>query len=372
MKAKGEVEIVKILILSNNDIGLWKFRKELIERLIKEHEVYVSIPQGEFSENFKKMGCKVIETSINRRGTNPIKDLGLFVKYNQLLKKVKPDLVLTYTIKPNVYGGMACRLNKIPYISNVTGLGTAVETKGLIQNLTVFLYKVGLKKASCVFFQNKSNKSFFEEKKIILKNSKVIPGSGVNLDYFRLIEYPSSDKIKFLFIGRVMKEKGIEQYLEAATYIKKKYPHTEFHILGTCDEKYEEKLESMSKKGIISYHGRQDDVRKYHEISHCTIHPSYYPEGMSNVLLESAASGRPLITTNRPGCKETVNDGINGYLFQEKNSQDLIKKVENFINIEPNARRNMGLFGREKVEKEFDRNIVIDAYITEINKFEVC
>lgn len=356
----------KILILANNDIGLHKFRKELIEELLKDNEVFISLPNGEFVKNLVSLGCQFIDTNISRRGTNPITDFKLMVQYKKILNRVKPDVVLTYTIKPNVYGGMMCRLTNTPYIANITGLGTAVENGGLLQSITVFLYKVALKKAACVFFQNKENAKFINSKGIIKGKQKIIPGSGVNLNHYEILEYPKDEIINFLFISRVMKQKGIDQYLDAAKHIRKKYPNTQFHILGFCEESYEEKLKAVNEEGIIQYHGMQRDVREFHKISHCTIHPTYYPEGMSNVLLESAASGRPIITTNRSGCREIVDDGINGYVVEQQNSQDIIEKIENFLELSYDQKKEMGLVGRAKVEREFDRQIVVDAYVEEI------
>jgi len=358
----------KVLILANNDVGLYKFRKELIQELVKEYKVYISLPDGEFIHQLKELGCEFINTSISRRGTNPITDLKLFINYRKIIKEVKPDVVLTYTIKPNVYGGMACKMSGIPYIVNITGLGSAVENGGLLQRITLSLYKSALKKVNCVFFQNKENEEFFDENKIISGNHRLIPGSGVNLDYYPVLDYPSDTIVNFLFIARVMKEKGIEQYLDAAKYIKKKYPKTAFHILGFCEQDYEGKLREMQDKGIIKYHGMQSDVREFHKLSHCTIHPTYYPEGMSNVLLESAACGRPIITTNRSGCREIVDDGVNGYIVEQQNSQDLIGKIEQFLSLDYGAKKQIGILGRNKVEKEFDRRIVVDSYIEEIEK----
>ncbi|MFD6443000.1 glycosyltransferase family 4 protein, partial [Peribacillus sp. NPDC060186] len=247
--------MAKILILANNDVGLYKFRKELIEELIKGNEVHVSLPNGDFIPKLKELGCKFIETPISRRGTNPITDLKLLINYRRIIKDIKPDLVLTYTIKPNVYGGLACRLSGIPSIANITGLGTAVENGGILQKITLFLYKVSLKKAKCVFFQNKENKEFIIKKKVFSGNHRIIPGSGVNLNYYSQLDYPSDEKINFLFIARVMKEKGIDQYLAAAEYIRRKYPNTAFHILGFCEDAYEDKLKRMQDQGIIQYHG---------------------------------------------------------------------------------------------------------------------
>lgn len=357
----------KILILANNDIGLHKFRKELIEELLKDNQVFISLPNGEFVKELIDLGCEFIDTNISRRGTNPITDLKLMFEYKKILNRVKPDVVLSYTIKPNVYGGMMCRLTKTPYIANITGLGTAVENGGVLQSITIFLYKLALKNASCVFFQNKENAEFLNSKGIIKGKQKIIPGSGVNLDHYEILNYPEDDTINFLFISRVMKQKGIEQYLDAAKYIREKYPNTRFHILGFCEDSYEEKLKDMHEKGVVVYHGMQSDVRKFHQISHCTVHPTYYPEGMSNVLLESAACGRPIITTNRSGCREIVDDRINGYVVEQQNSQDLIEKIEKFLELSVEEKKQMGLAGRTKVEREFDRQIVIEAYKNEIN-----
>lgn len=359
--------MAKILILANNDVGLYKFRKELIEELVKENEVYISLPYGEYVPRLLKLGCEFLDTPISRRGTNPITDLKLLMNYKTIIKNIKPDVVLTYTIKPNVYGGLACRINSVPYIANITGLGTAVENGGLLQKITLFLYKAALKKARCVFFQNKDNEELFNKKNISMQKNKLIPGSGVNLDDYSLLEYPPEDKIHFLFIARVMKEKGIEQYLDAAEFIRKKYSNTIFHILGFCEDSYEEKLREMQEKDIIQYHGMQSDVREFHKISHCTIHPSYYPEGMSNVILESAASGRPVITTNRSGCREIVDNGVNGFIVEEQNSQDLINKIENFLMLDFESKKQMGIAGRKKVVKDFDRKSIIAAYLYEIN-----
>jgi glycosyltransferase involved in cell wall biosynthesis len=360
---------MKILILANFGMGLYNFRKELIVELIKQnHEVFVSLPNDEYVPKLKSLGCKFINTPISRRGTNPLTDLKLLLNYKKIIKNVKPGVVLTYTIKPNVYGGLACRLANVPIIANITGLGTAVENGGILQKITFTLYKISLKRAKCIFFQNKENKELLTKKEIIKGNHKIIPGSGVNLNHYSLLDYPSDDIINFLFISRVMKEKGIDQYLEAATYIKGKYPNTVFHIVGFCEGAYEDKLKEMHEKGIIKYHGKQNDVRVFQKISHCTIHPTYYPEGMSNVLLESAACGRPIITTNRAGCREIIDNGINGFLVEQQNSQDLIDKIEKFIRLDDKEKKEMGLNGRRKVVKEFDRGIVISSYLKEIER----
>jgi glycosyltransferase involved in cell wall biosynthesis len=359
----------KVVILSNHHAYTYNFRKEIIQRLIEEnYKVYVVLPYGEKVGLLKEMGCEFIDLPLDRRGMNPITDLKLLMNYHKIIKQIKPDAVLSYTVKPNIYGGIVCRLLNIPFFPNVTGLGSAVENDSLIQKVLVQMYKFAYKKASCIFFQNEENQQFFKNKRILIKTSRTIPGSGVNTQYFSLIPYPSDKTIEFVFISRIMKEKGIDQYLQAAEYIKKKYPNTKFHVLGFCEEDYEQRLRELQDKEIIYYHGMQSEVREFHKISHCTIHPTYYPEGMSNVLLESAASGRPVITTNRSGCREIVDDQVNGYIVEQQNSQDLIEKIEMFLALNYEQKMQMGLAGRKKVENEFDRQIVVEAYIEEIEK----
>lgn len=352
------------------DITLLYFRQELIDELIKrKYKVYVSFPKSKNVEVFEKKGCMFIDTPMDRHGINPFKDIKIIFKYLKIIKEIKPDYVLTYTIKPNIYGGIACRIRKTKQIANITGLGTAMENKGILQKIAILLHKIGLKKVKCCFVQNTENLEFLKKHKIAKNKLKLIPGSGVNLDKFKLLDYPKeSEPIEFLFISRIMKEKGIDQYLETAEYIKSKYNNTKFHILGFCEQEYNEKLNELQHKNIIEYHGRQDNITPFMQKASCVIHPTYYPEGMSNVLLEACASGRPIITTNRAGCREIVDDDVNGYVIKEKDSKDLIEKVEKFINLSNEEKKQMGLAGRRKVEKEFDRNIVVQAYMNEIRQ----
>ena len=362
---------MKILILANDDEGLYQFRKELIRRMINDgHVVYATVPEGPYHEDLENLGVKLSIIQFKRHGVNPLNDFKLLFLYVKLIKEIRPAVVLTYTIKPNVYGGMASQFFRIPYITNVTGLGTAVEKKGLMQLLTVFLYRIGLRKAKIVFLQNASNKDFMLQRKVIKSNYDLIPGSGVNLNHFEKMDYPNDDVVVFSFISRIMKEKGIDQYLEAATYIHRKYPNTQFHICGYCEENYDDTLKKMVEQGIVIYHGNLRDVREMHKISHCTIHPTYYPEGMSNVLLESLSCCRPIITTDRSGCREIVEDGVNGYIVKQQDGVDLIDKIERFLSLSHDEKAKMGLNGRQKVEREFSRQIVVEKYMKEINSLK--
>ena len=358
---------MKVLVLTNNFLGLHSFRKEVMKAIRDaEHEVIISAPFDEKKAHFEEIGCELIDTQFNRKGTNPIKDLGLMMRYRKLIKQIEPDVVLSYTIKPNLYGGVACQLCGVPQIVNVTGLGTAVENPGWLQKLTIFLYKVGLRKAKTVFFQNIANMLFCEKHGMVKGNRQLIPGSGVNLDFHSLQNYPADGITKFIFISRLLKEKGIEEYFGAAQRIKEHYPNTEFHVVGPCEDAYEEQLKQLENNGIVIYHGLQADVRPFIGEAHCTIHPSYYPEGMSNVLLESCAAGRPIITTNRPGCGEIVEDGKTGFLVNAKDVDDLVSVIERFIALPYQQKIQMGINARNKMELEFDRQLVVEAYLKEI------
>ena len=357
-----------ILILANKQTTFINVRLEVVAALVIEgYKVYVSVPDGDRLHEIENVGAIVIKTQFEKNGTNPVEDFKLMLHYRKLIRETKADIVLTYTIKPNVYGGMAAALTNTSYIANITGLGTAVENGGMMQKLTLFLYKLGICRVSKVFFQNSENRKFFEKHKIAMGKHDSIPGSGVNLTKFSLMDFPTKDTTEFAFISRIMREKGIDEYIEAAKFITKKYPNTVFHVAGFGDDYYENKMRQLHEEGIIQYHGLLKDVRILLKNVHCVIHPTFYPEGMSNVLLESAASGRVIISTNRPGTREAINDGVNGFLVKEKDSKDLIEKVESFLLLPYEEKKHMGSCGRKKVEREFDRNDVIQKYIDSVS-----
>lgn len=355
---------MRILILSNSSEGLYQFRYELISELLDNHKVYISAPFGEYVDEFVKMNCNFIDTDISKHGTNPFEDIKLLNCYIKTIRRIKPDIIFTYTIKPNVYGGIAAQICSVPYVANITGLGSAIENGGILQKISLFLYRIGLKNAQKVFFQNVENQEFMLQTKTVSSNFDLLPGSGVNLEKFKLQAYPET--LDFVFVARVMKEKGIDQYLEAAEYIGKRYPQTRFHICGSCEESYAEQIKSLSDNGVIIYHGNVKNMKEIYGMACCTVHPTYYAEGMSNVLLESSATGRPVITTDRSGCREIVDDGINGFIIKEKDCGDLTEKIEKFLSLSYDERKNMGISGRKKVEKEFDRNIVVKKYLDEV------
>ena len=359
----------KILLLANHDITIYNYRLELVKRLLEENNsVVIATPYGDKVDDLKKLGCEFREVKLSRRGTNPFNDLELLKDYIKLVKSVKPDIVFSYTIKSNVFGGIACGLLKVPYVVNITGLGTAICNGGMMQKLTLFLYKLGCKKARKVFFQNSSNQKFMVDRKVVRCENEVIPGSGVNLTKHCYEEYPKlDDKIVILTIGRIMRDKGIEEVLSAAEFIKQKYPNVIFRLVGSSEKEYCEKLRIAESKNLIEYLGERDDIHELIKQSSATLHASYH-EGMANVLLESAACGRPVIATDIPGCREAFEDGVSGISFKAKNVDDMVRAIEDFLNLSFEKRKEMGKCGRAKMENEFDRNIVIEKYLQIVNQ----
>lgn len=362
----------RVLILSNHFITLYNFRKELIKKLVEDgHEVFISMPKSDENKFFSDMGCKIIETPVDRRGINPIKDIGLIINYIKIMKKVKPDIIFSYTIKPNIYGSIASNLTKNKQINNITGTGATFLKNNMVSMIVKILYKLSIKKSYKVFFQNKGDRDFFVANKMVKDNYGMLPGSGVNLEEFTFSDLPPMDEINFIFIGRIMKLKGIEEYLECAKKIKFKYPNTNFYVAGFIEEdKYKEMIHDYHTKGIINYIGFQKDIKSWIQRCHCTILPSHGGEGVPNVLLESAAMGRICIASKINGSKDVVEDGVTGYLFEVGNAEDLINKVEKFLALDYEAKRQMGQAGRKKVEKEFDRKTIISTYIEAISTLE--
>lgn len=359
---------VKILILSNHFITLYNFRKELIRRLNDEgHEVFISMPKSEDNKFFKEMGCKIIETAVDRRGINPVRDFSLIMTYVRIMKEVKPDIIFSYTIKPNIYGSIASNITKNKQINNITGTGGTFLKGNFVGEVAKILYRMSIRKSYKVFFQNNGDKDLFVKHNLVTDNYAMIPGSGVNLEQFHESDFPSDEEINFIFIGRVMALKGIDQYLETAKIVKAEYPNTNFYIAGFIEEeKYIPIIDEYDSKGIIKYIGFQKDIKTSIEKCHCTILPSHGGEGVPNVLLESAAMGRVCIASRINGSKDVIDDGVTGYLFETGSSDDLADKVRKFIDLRLLDKIMMGLAGRAKIEREFDRKVVVERYLEEI------
>lgn len=356
-------------MLINDTTYAYNLRGAIIERLIQEKFEVVIVGQLlDHQEKLLQMGAKLIGVHTGRHGKNPLADLNLFLQYRRILKKERPDVVLTYNIKPNVYGGLACQSLKIHYLPNVTGLGTPVEIPGLMQKLTVQLYKLGVAGADCVFFQNEANREFFKIHDMLRTDARtrVLPGSGVDLQKYKLLPWHEG-KVHFLFVARVMKEKGIDLFLAAAHRYASE--NVIFDICGACDDpKY---LQILKNDKAVVYHGPQKDLIPYYEKCTCFLYPSYYPEGMSNVLLEAAASGRPVIAADRPGCRETLEDGQTGFLVPVNDIKAVLLATKKFLDMNEDQQCQMGKLGRKRIQENFDRQIVVRDYMEEINAIEL-
>ena len=354
---------MRYLILANSDIGLFQFRKELIFELLNNNEVYIALPYGELVDPLIKAGCNFIETPLDRRGLNPFKDLSLFCKYLSILKSIHPDFVITYTIKPNIYGGYASRLKRIPYAANITGLGTVFEKDNLLKSAVTKMYKASLKTARIVFFENTMNRDLFTGKNIVSPDKTcVLNGAGVNLCHFSIQDYPSNSIFRFLFVGRVMKEKGIDELLLAMKMLSNNGEKCILDVVGPFEENYRDQLKQYEQEGWLKYHGYQKDVRPFYKECDCFVLPSYH-EGMANTNLEAAACGRPIITSNIPGCKEAVVSGISGFLCEPQNANSLFEVMNKMMSLSSIQRKNMGAFGRQHVENTFDKEKVVQATI---------
>ena len=350
---------MRILLATNHSYMFYRFRKELVETLMQEHEVILSTPFVGHEDNLKAMGLRCINTEIDRRSINPFKDMKLLKTYRKMLDDIQPDLVITYSIKPNIYMGSACKAKGIPYVTNVQGLGTAFE-KPVLANVVSVMYRSALRKARTVFFENEENAQFFLHKNIIsAQQMKVLPGAGINLDEYPYVPMRDDGVCSFLFVGRIMKEKGVDEFFIAAKTVKAEFGEkVAFDVVGFYEDAYKETVDHLVADRVINFHGFQTDVHPFYEAADCVVLPSYH-EGMSNVLLEGAATGRALITSDIPGCREAVEDGVSGYICPAKNADALYDTMQCFVELPESWRAEMGRRGRERMEKRFSKDAVI-------------
>ena len=337
----------------------YRFRKELVEALMQEHEVILSTPFVGHEDDLQAMGLRCIDTEIDRRSINPFKDMKLLKTYRKMLDDIQPDLVITYSIKPNIYMGSACKAKGIPYVTNVQGLGTAFE-KPVLSNVVSVMYRSALRKARTVFFENEENAQFFLHKNIIsAQQMKVLPGAGINLDEYPYVPMRDDGVCSFLFVGRIMKEKGVDEFFIAAKTVKAEFGEkVAFDVVGFYEDAYKETVDHLVADRVINFHGFQTDVHPFYEAADCVVLPSYH-EGMSNVLLEGAATGRALITSDIPGCREAVEDGVSGYICPAKDADALYDAMQRFVELPESWRAEMGCRGRERMEKRFSKDAVI-------------
>ena len=357
---------MKILVLSNLTSYTYNFRFEILSEFVKSgHEVTIACHNDNQTKQdaLESLGCRMIEVPFNGKGTNPKEELKLLLTYRKLVKAERPDIMFSFTIKMNLYGGLAAKRAKVPYVPMITGLGE-LEKTGKLRSILLFLHKRVMPYAKAVVFQNQANMDFFKENGIACHKAVLVPGSGINLEKFAYCEYPSeAEGLKFAFIGRLTVAKGILEFLEMAEMEKKLHPNLSFSIAGLCDDEFKERVDDLQKRGIVEYLGQVSDTRDLLKRIHCLVLPTFHPEGLSNVLLEACATGRPAICTSRPGCREVVQDNVNGLYCKAKDTGNLINVVDSFCSLSEQRHREMGIAGRKIVEERFDRSIVVGTYM---------
>ncbi len=344
---------------------------ELLERLQKDGYVTIlALPANDKNIEFDKVVTKRIDIPMSRFGTNPIKEYKAYKAIRKVIHSEKPDIVLTYTAKPNIYGGLAASAEKVPCIATVTGLGSNFDKNNLVSRIMVRLEKAAFKNAKKVFFQNEQNMETLHGYGIALNNYGIVPGSGVNLSTNSFELMPNNEKTVFLSAARVRKDKGYDELFDVIRrFYDEKIP-AEFHVIGWYEEDtYKPVVEEMQDKYGVFFHDfvPHDQMHQYIAMCDCLVHPSHH-EGMSNVILEAAATGRPCIASNICGCREPIKDGETGFLFRVADKEDLYEKMISFVNCDKSKRDKMGIQARELMEQYFDREIVVNEYINEINR----
>lgn len=366
---------MNIALVINKISQVYIFRKDLIKALRKNYKVYIfSVNDNdEYKKKLEEMGCEIRGLLLDNHSKNPLSDIKGMFDLVKKYKKYNIEYSLNFTIKPNIYGSLACKIANIKSINNITGLGYGFLDIGITNKIIKFLYKISFKYPQKVFFQNYDDMNLFLENKLVKKEiCDRLPGSGINLDeYNHLSKNIETDKVIFLFIGRISYEKGAEIYIKAAKKIKEIYKNIEFQMVGGIQKENKnslslEMLKKYEEQGIIKYLGVTRTIKEKIRNSDCIILPTYYREGVPRSLIESAAMAKPIITTNNVGCRDIVENGYNGFLCNKKDSIDLAKKIEIFLKLSEDEKRDMGKNGRQKVEKEFDVNIIIEKYLKEL------
>lgn len=366
---------MKIVICINTSWNILNFRQGLIAALLEQgHEVIALAPKDAYSPRLIELGCRFVDMPMPNGGTNPVEDLGLLMRFKRFFRDERPDVFLGYTAKPNIYGSIAARSFGIPVINNIAGLGAVFISKSLVTMVVKVLYRLALSSSACVFFQNKSDRELFIEHGIIRHGRiDLVPGSGINLTSFQPRTTLITNDVRpfrFLLIGRMLKDKGVVEFVEAARTLRARHQAVEFALLGAAD--YDNpaaishrEVDAWVREGCVTYLGTRDDVRAEIDAADCIVLPSYR-EGTPRTLLEAAAMAKPIVTTNAVGCREVVTHGLNGFLCEVANASDLASKMENMLNLSEVERREMGLAGRRKMEAEFDEQLVVSKYLETI------
>lgn len=358
----------KVLIITNHSFMFWQFRRELVAAMLEQgHQVTLALPFGDRAEDLRDLGCELIETPMDRRSINPLKEIFLIRLYRRILDRVCPDIVVTYSIKPNIYAGTACARRGIPYCINVQGVGTAFQSP-VIAPLAAAMYRKATRSAKVVFFENEDNARMFREKNIVSGDKQVVlSGAGINLEHYAPQAYPENDHIRFLYLGRLMREKGVDELFSAVRRLHQDGEVFTLDLVGFFEENYRKQVAELVDLGICRFHGFQMETRPFYAGVDCIVLPSYH-EGMSNVLLEAAAMARPLITSDVPGCREAVDQGISGYICPAKDAEALYQTMKQFLRLPREQREAMGIAGNAKMRAQFDKKNVVAQTLAAIFK----
>ena len=363
---------MKIAIVLNTSWNIYNFRMNFIRSLQAQgHEVHTVAPIDDYTRILREAGCIHHPVKMDSRGANPIKDTALIVELWSIYRKMRPDIILHYTIKPNVYGSLAAGMLGIPTINNVCGLGTVFLKDNLVSAIAMFLYRISFRFASKVFFQNPDDLSLFLDKKLVApEKTGLIPGSGIDLNRFQPVAFKRNSSFTFLLISRLITDKGVLEYIKAVKQLRAQGMNARFQILGAKDPDHKRgiKLKTIDewiRNGTIEYLGTTSDVRQFIHQADCIVLPSYR-EGTPRTLLEAASSSKPIIATDVPGCHQVVRHQFNGLLCKLKNPEDLAQKMDSMANFDDATIKKFGENGRQKMEEEFDEKVVIDKYIMAI------
>lgn len=363
------------MIALNTAWNLINFRSGLIRSLVEQgYEVIAVAPFDEYATQLSTLGCRFIPLPMDNKGTNPGRDLLLLVRFFNLMRSERPDVFLGYTVKPNIYGSLAANALRIPVINNVAGLGTVFIKGGWLNQLVRGLYRVALSRSSKVFFQNDEDRQLFVSGGLVSEPiADRLPGSGIDLVKFQPTSLPAGPDVRFLLIARMLWDKGVGEYVEAARVLKRRGIEAECCLLGFLDVQNpaaisSKQMDEWVAEGVVRYLGVSDNVREEIAQADCVVLPSFYREGTPRTLLEAAAMARPIVTTDSVGCRDVVDDGVNGYLCKPKDVSDLADKMERIVRMSPAEREVMGSLGRAKIEREFDEKIVIEKYLSAIEE----
>ncbi|MCF8185860.1 MAG: glycosyltransferase family 4 protein [Sulfuritalea sp.] len=371
----------KVIIALNSSWNLINFRSGLICALVAEgYEVVALAPDDAYSVRLSELGCRFVPLPMDNQGTHPLRDLLLFIRLWLLLRRERPDVLLAYTVKPNVYASLAAGLLSIPVVNNIAGLGAVFIKGGWLVRLVRGLYRLALRRSAKVFFQNGDDRALFIDAGLVKpEKTDLLPGSGIDLTRFSANEKSSMPSAKdvgrpfrFLLIARMLRDKGVVEYVAAAKQIRARWPNVECALLGFLDVQNPaaistEEMNAWVAAGDVRYLGVSDDVRLEIAQADCIVLPSYR-EGTPRTLLEAAAMAKPIITTDAVGCREVVDDGVNGYLCQVRDANDLAAKMHAMLVLSVAERAAMGQAGRKKMELQFDEKIVIDKYLQVVSE----